>query len=155
MNILVIEDGTEYVDTLGRFLRDGFRWSRAGSGPVALAALAAAAGGETERYDAVFLDMRFDRCAPGQLLGDREQASERFNGDAVQARRFLEDNQGTFILAAIREAGHRTPVLVSYDFASEPRRWDRLAASRSPVDWIGGHAGPSEIAARLRGLAAG
>jgi CheY-like chemotaxis protein len=148
MNVLVVEDGSEYVDTLGRFLRDGFAWTRAGCGAEALAALGSAP------CDAVFLDMRFDRCPADRLLGNLEHAIDRFNGDPIQARRFLEDHQGAFILAAIREAGHRTPVLVSYDFGGEPRRWERIAVRQAPVAWVPGNAGPGEIAAALRELAA-
>jgi CheY-like chemotaxis protein len=149
VNVLIVEDGTEYLDTLARFLRDGFEWTRAGSGPEALAALAA------RSFDAVFLDMRFDRCPPELLLGSLPEAAERHDGDPERGRRFLEDHQGTYVLAAVREHGFRIPVLLSYDFAEEPRRWARIAARQGPVAWIGGNAGPSEIASRLRTLAAG
>ena len=146
IRVLVIEDGSEYTDTLGRFLADGFAWARAGSGPEGLSRLTGSA------YDVVFLDMRFDRCPPDQLLGDLPATVERHDGDAVAARRFLEDHQGTYVLAAIRDAGHRIPVLLSCDFAGEPRRWDRLASRYPPVAYLGGNAGPGEIAAALRGL---
>jgi DNA-binding response OmpR family regulator len=142
--ILVVEDGTEYSDTLGRFLGHAFEFARAGSGPSALERLAA------EPYDAVFLDMRFDRAPDGELLGDLDAAADRFNGDPVQARRFLEDHQGTYILAALREAGHVHPVLMSYDFGAEPRRWERLSARYGPVDYLPDVSSPAEVAARLR-----
>ena len=61
IRVLVIEDGSEYTDTLGRFLGDGFSWARAGSGPEGLARLAESA------WDAVFLDMRFDRVPDAAL----------------------------------------------------------------------------------------
>ena len=32
-HVLIVEDGHEYIDTLGRFLAEDARWSRAGSGP--------------------------------------------------------------------------------------------------------------------------
>ncbi|MBX2803059.1 MAG: hypothetical protein KTR31_35585 [Myxococcales bacterium] len=146
LRVLVVEDGTEYIDTLGRFLAQGFAWSRAGSGPEALALLAHPGA------DVVFLDMRFDRTPEAQLLGDRQAAARRFNGDAVQARRYLEDHQGNFILAAIRAAGHDTPVLLSHDFTSEPRRWAKLSTRYAPVDFLIDVASPSEVAERLRSL---
>lgn len=142
--ILVVEDGSEYSETLGRFLGNEFEFVRAGSGPRALELLGAGS------YDAVFLDMRFDRAPDGELLGDLEAAADRFNGDPVQARRFLEDHQGTYILAALREAGHVQPVVLSYDFGAEPRRWERLAARYPPIDFLPDVSSPAEVAARLR-----
>lgn len=146
MRVLVIEDGLEYSELLQRFLPDGFAWERAGSGPAALKRL------KEERFDAIFLDMRFDRAPEDELLGDLEEVSDRFNGDPVQARRFLEDHQGNYILAALREAGHGLPVLLSYDFDGEPRRWERLARRFRPVDYLPDNASPADIAERLRGL---
>lgn len=147
MRVLVIEDGLEYTELLQRFLPDGFTWERAGSGPVALQRLA------TEPFEAVFLDMRFDRAPEDELLGDLEEVSDRFNGDPVQARRFLEDHQGNYILAALRDAGRTEPVLMSYDFDGEPRRWERLASRYGPVAYLPDNASPGDIAERLRRLA--
>lgn len=145
MKVLVVEDGFEYSETLQRFLSEGFTWERAGSGPRALELLPG-------DWDAVFLDMRFDRVPENELLGDVAEVADRFNGDPVQARRFLEDHQGNYVLAAIRDAGHATPVLLSYDFDGEPRRWERLVQRYGPVDYLPDNASPSEIAARLRRL---
>jgi DNA-binding response OmpR family regulator len=153
MRVLVIEDGSEYTETLSRFLADGFTWVRAGSGPEGLEALQAAESAAAEGFDAVFLDMRFDRVAEEALLGDVEATADRFNGDPVQARRFLEDHQGMYVLAALREAGLSVPVLLSYDFDGEPRRWAGLASRHGPVDYLPDNASPSDIAARLRALA--
>ncbi len=149
LRILVVEDGHEYSDTLGRFLGEGFAVERAGSGGAALARLRA--GG----IDAVFLDMRFDRIAADELLGDLDAAADRFNGDLVQARRFLEDHQGTYVLDAIRAAGMRVPVLLSYDFAHEPSRWERLRARFAPIDHLPDDASPPEVRLRLRRLCSG
>ena len=146
MNILICEDGFEYSETLERFLPDDFQWERAGTGSEALARLAR--GG----VDVVFLDMRFDRVPEAALLGDLTAMADRFNGDPVQARQFLEDHQGNFILAAIRDSGSRVPVLMSYDFEGEPRRWERLRARYSPLDYLPDNASPSDIASRLRRL---
>ena len=73
----------------------------------------------------------------------------------MQGRRFLEDHQGNYILDAIRRAGHTLPVLLSYDFDAEPRRWERLAARYGPLDYLDDVAGPADVAARLDRLAAG
>ena len=149
LRVLVVEDGTEYSDTLGRFLGEGFTVERAGSGHAALDRLRA--GG----IDAVFLDMRFDRVSAGELLGDPDAAADRFNGDLVQGRRFLEDHQGTYILDEIRSAGLRVPVLLSYDFAGEQRRWERLRARFAPIDHLPDDASPTEVRQRLRRLCGG
>ena len=145
MKVLIIEDGFEYSETLGRFLPE-LTWERAGSGPAALDRLA----GET--FDAVFLDMRFDRVEDDVLLGDLAAAADRFNGDPVQARAYLQDHQGVFVLAALREAGHTLPVLVSYDFGGEPRRWARISTQHGPVDYLPDVAGPTDTRDRLAAL---
>lgn len=144
MNVLVVEDGYEHSEALRKFLPD-IQWDRAGSGVDALARLPGT-------WDAVFLDMRFDRAPEAELLGDLAEVADRFNGDPVLARRHLEDHQGTYVLHAIRAAGHRVPILMSYDFDGEPRRWDRLAARYGAVDYLPGNAGPAEVAARLARL---
>ena len=149
--VLVIEDGTEYVDAYQRFLAGGeLAFERAGSGVQALARLA-----DGSPVDAIVLDMRFDRAPEGELLGDIDEVAERFNGDLVQARQFVEDHQGTYILAAIRAAGCVTPVLLSYDFTTEPRRWERLAARYAPVAFVADEAGPAEVGEALRGWVRG
>lgn len=148
MKVLVIEDGFEYIETLGRFLPE-IAWERAGSGPEGLARL------QQGGIDAVFLDMRFDRVPLDQLLGDLEATADRFNGDPVQARAYLEDHQGLFVLAALREAGVTLPVLLSYDFDGEPRRWEKLAARHAPVDYLPDNASPADIAGRLRASVSG
>ena len=148
IRVLVVEDGFEYTETLERFLGEdqGFHFVRAGSGGEGLAALSNTA------FDVVFLDMRFDRVADGGLLGDPAVVADQFNGDAVQARRFLEENQGNYILAALRDAGHRLPVLMSYDFSAEPRRWQNLTARYGPIDFLVDVASPTEVAGRLRAM---
>jgi CheY-like chemotaxis protein len=148
LRVLVIEDGTEYLESYERFLPEGFTFHRAGSGVEALALLRSEAP-----FDAIVLDMRFDRAPEGELLGDVDEVAERFNGDLVQARQFLEDHQGTFILAALREAGCALPVLLSCDFSTEPRRWARLTARYAPVGYVPDEAGPTDVGDHLRRLA--
>lgn len=147
--VLVVEDGTEYTDTFGRFL-PAFSFTRAGSGPAALALCAERA------FDVVFLDLRFDRAPPGELLGDAAAlAEERFGGDRVAARRHLVEEQGLYVLAALRAAGVRTPVLLGHDLTREPRRWQRLQQVQGPLDAISGALRPDDVAARLTALVTG
>ncbi len=135
--ILLVEDGHEYIQTYDRYLGEEFEFVRAGDGETALALL------NDEDWHAVFLDMRFDRAE--HLLGDLDALEIRFHGDRARAKRFLEDNQGTYIAAAIRGAGYRHPLLFSYDFDSEPRRFNHIQAQYAPVSYIGDTAGPADV----------
>lgn len=144
MRILLIEDGFEYFETYSRYLGEGFVIERAGDGRVALDLL-------TDRaFDLLFLDMRFDRVSPAQLLGDLAETAERFNGDPVRARQFLEENQGAYILAALRSAGCTLPAVFSHDFSSEPKRWAALERRYGPIRWLPDNASPAEARALLR-----
>lgn len=145
--VLVVEDGFEYIGNLQQFLGATLDFERAGDGPEALRLLA------SQPFDAVFLDMRFDRA--GALIGDLDALCARFAGDAARARRFLEDNQGTYILAALREAGCPLPVVMSYDFDGEPRRFQNLARRYGPLGYLNDAASPLEIRAALTEAAAG
>ncbi len=121
VRVLVVEDGNEYLTNLSTFVADGFDYSQAQSGRVAC---------ELARRvspDAIYLDMRFDRTPEGDLLGDIVQLTARFNGDLTRARRFQQDNQGLFILRALRDTGFEGPVVLSYDFGSEERRFRALS----------------------------
>jgi CheY-like chemotaxis protein len=142
--VLLVEDGHEYIEAFTRYLGDEFEFVRAGDGLAALRQLTEAS------WHAVFLDMRFDRA--DCLLGDLDALELRFHGDRPRAKRFLEDNQGTYIAAAVREAGHTHPLLFSYDFDSEPRRLAHLRTRYAPLDYIGDTAGPAEIREALWGL---
>lgn len=149
MRVLVVEDGTEYSDVLARFSGEGIALSRAGSGAEAMAALA------TGKVDVLFLDMRFDRVDAAALLGNLEEAAERFNGDPVRARKFLEDNQGAYILAEIRGAGLATPAVFSHDFDGEPRRWENLSRRYAPVSYLRDNASAGQMIAALRDAVGG
>lgn len=145
--VLVVEDGHEYTTNLDRFLGEHFRFVRAGDGEAALAAL------PTEPFQAVFLDMRFDRA--DRLLGDLGALIRRFAGDEGRARRFLEDNQGTYVLAALRDAGCTLPAVFSYDFDGEPRRFANLSRRYGPLAYLNDTAGPAEMRAALGAAVAG
>lgn len=154
MRVLVIEDGEEYTRTLTRFCADVFDFTRAGDGAEALALLSGAFDGTADPgpFDRVFLDMRFDRVSPASLLGDIATTAERFNGDPNRARQFLEDNQGAYILAALRAAGHELPVVFSHDFDAEPKRWASMARMYAPVRYLPDNASADTIRAALLGL---
>lgn len=136
--VLVVEDGHEYTSNFTRFLGSSYRFERAGTGAEALALLPG-------DFRLAFLDMRFDRVPPQALLGDLAETANRFNGDVDKARAHLESNQGTYILAAIRAAGFGLPVVLSYDFGDEPRRWANLARLYGPLSWLPDNLGPDGV----------
>ena len=137
--VLVVEDGHEYSHVLQRFLSDVLEIQRAGSGPEALERCS------EDHVDVVFLDMRFDRTPEALLLGDLEALVDRFNGDRVQARSFRQNHQGTYILAALREANCSQRVVMSYDFDGEPRRFTKLAKRFGPIEYVTDDAGPERM----------
>jgi CheY-like chemotaxis protein len=122
IKVLVVEDGDEYITNLTTFVSEGVNYRQAKSGGRACEMLV------EEQPDLVFLDMRFDRTPVEELLGDMVQLTGRFNGDIGRARRFQQDNQGLFILRALRDAGFQRPVILSYDFGAEEKRFRALSA---------------------------
>ena len=121
--VLVVEDGSEYVDGFERLAAahclDAV-FSRARDLESARAALAA------ERPGAVFLDVVFDRTPEGSLAGDAESLVARFGGDRARAVRHLATHQGFYILDALAPMLTDMPVLLAYDFAVEPQRLEAL-----------------------------
>jgi CheY-like chemotaxis protein len=126
IKVLVVEDGDEYLTNLTTFVSRGIRYTQAKSGEQACALLPVIAP------DLVYLDMRFDRTPNEALLGDLVALTARFNGDVARARAFQQDNQGLFILRALRDAGFRGPVILSYDFGAEEKRF-RALSERDPA----------------------
>ncbi len=122
IQVLVVEDGDEYITNLTTFVAEGIEYRQAKSGARACEML------RESLPDAVYLDMRFDRTPIEALLGDMVQLTGRFNGDHGRARRFQQDNQGLFILRTLRDAGYTRPVILSYDFGAEERRFRALSA---------------------------
>jgi CheY-like chemotaxis protein len=126
--LLVIEDGDEYVAFARVFLRE-FAVEAAQSAAAALAALAARGA------DALLIDLRFDRAPAHVLVGDVDGTAARlFAGDRARATRYLADQQGTLILAALRAAGHAQPALFVHDFP--PRRLANLQRLYGAVDAV-------------------
>ena len=144
MRVIVVEDGHEYTETLSRFLKEGFEWIRAGSGPEALVML------DEGTFDAAFLDMRFDRIPRGDLLGDHAAATREHNGDPLRGWRYLENNQGLFVLNALHAAGYGgLPVILAYDFSREAARLKHLQARYPRLSWVPDAVTPEAIRERM------
>jgi hypothetical protein len=126
--LCVIEDGDEYLEFARVFLRD-WELSAAQSGAQALEILKASSA------DALFIDLRFERAQPQTLLGDVEGTADRlFAGNRARAMRYLQDQQGTLILAALRAAGHHQPALFVHPFP--PRRLGNLRQLYGAVEAV-------------------
>jgi hypothetical protein len=109
--VLAIEDGTEYADFARLFLAGDFEIVAVQSAAAALAAQAA------RPADAFLIDLRFDRAPASALVGDVDAAAVRlFAGDRERALRHLQDQQGIFILADLRRAGHGQPAVFVHEF---------------------------------------
>ena len=148
LTVLIVEDGDEYLDTLGRFVT-GPRWLQARSARAALDVLA------RDRVDLLYLDMRFDRIARHDLAGDLAAAVARNGGDPERAWRHLALHQGLYILDALAHAGHgHRPALLAYDFAREPRRFTFLQRGWPRLDWVPDGATAADIRAKMVGVLA-
>lgn len=141
--VLVVEDGDEYLTNLSTFVADGVTYFQAHSGPEACAML------REVKPDLVYLDMRFDRTPEEDLLGNIVELAGRFNGDVARARRFQEDNQGLFVLRALRDAEYTGPVILSYDFEGEERRFAALRAKDSALHYCPDYADAKRIRATI------
>ena len=121
--VLIIEDGNEYLENLSRFV-GGYTYVQAHTASEAIEILA------TGPVDLIYLDMRFDRIAVEELTGDLEHAIRIHNGDETRGLRYLQNNQGLYILAALKEKGFEPlPVIVAYDFSRELQRYNHLTRS--------------------------
>ena len=80
VQVLVVEDGDEYITNLRTFVREGIDYTQARSGAEACKLA------RERSPDVVYLDMRFDRTPLEWLLGDLVALSSRFNGDTGRAR---------------------------------------------------------------------
>jgi CheY-like chemotaxis protein len=144
IRVLIVEDGHEYIENLSRFMGEGFYLGRAGDGNEALAFLS------SQDWHVILLDMCFDRA--DDLLGAEPALLARMGGDRERMRYHLETHQGTYILAAIRSAGHSLPVVFSYDFDAEPRRFGNLQRRYAPLSYLNDVAGPQEFRTALAGI---
>ncbi len=139
IRVLVVEDGDEYLTNLTTFVAEGITYHQAKSGREACEMA------HSVDPDVVYLDMRFDRVPEEDLIGDLVQLTGRFNGDVARARRFQQDNQGMFILRALREAGYRKPVILSYDFSGEEKRFAALSGKDPALSYCPDYADAKAI----------
>lgn len=143
LDVLVVEDGDEYITNLTTFVSQGIGYRQAHSGQEACVLIA------EQTPDLAYLDMRFDRTPDADLLGSMVDLSARFNGDVGRARRFQQDNQGLFVLRALRDAGFRGPVILSYDFSAEERRFAALRARDPMLSYCPDYANADTIRASI------
>ncbi len=143
LTVLIVEDGDEYLENLSRFV-PGPTYRQVRSGAAALSALS---GGDV---DLVYLDMRFDRIPRGDLLGDHAAATREHNGDPLRGWRYLENNQGLFVLNALHAAGYGgLPVILAYDFSREAARLKHLQARYPRLSWVPDAVTPEAIRERM------
>jgi hypothetical protein len=148
--LLIVEDGTEYMEALRRLVANELSASielvRAGDAGEARRVLAERA------VDAVFLDVVFDRTPPERLAGDLEREVQRFGGDRRRAERHLAENQGFYLVSELAPLlPGAIPVVIAYDFSAEP---ERLAALRRRCARLSGLADGTPISAVMESLLA-
>ncbi len=134
--VLVVEDGTEYVDAFRRFAGENADIELLHSTDAAAARALLA----VREVDAIFLDVVFDRTPPEKLVGDRARGLEH-----------LQRNQGFYVLAELAPLlPPQCPVLLAHDFSNQAAR---LAALREGVPGLEGVASSavSKILERLLG----
>lgn len=119
MRLLLIEDGTEYEEFARLFLSPACEIHAARSAREALEMA------ESLAPEAFLIDLRFERAAPADLVGDLDDTAARmFAGDRTRALRWLKDQQGTLVLAKLREAGFSQRAVFVHDFPA--RRLENL-----------------------------
>lgn len=112
--MLLIEDGTEYEEFARLFLSDRCAFEAVHSAAEALIAAAAT------HFDAFLLDLRFERAPEAALSGDVDGVARRlFASDRSRALRWIKDQQGTLVLAELRQAGHHQRAVFVHDFPRE------------------------------------
>jgi CheY-like chemotaxis protein len=125
--LLVIEDGDEYQRFAESLLREAFSIEAVHDARAALL--------HASKADCFLVDLRFDRADPAALVGDLDEISRSlFGGDRARALRHLKDEQGIYILRALRQAGHAQRAVFVHDFAA--RRLDHLRARYGDVDAV-------------------
>jgi CheY-like chemotaxis protein len=135
--ILVVEDGFEYTRALERIAEDRAELVRAGDAEEAVHAL------EGQYFDAVLLDVVFDRIPPERLAG----------AGSGRPREHLVRHQGFYIadaLAACLPPGTR--VVMAYDFSGDPDRLDALRERLPGLEGLREGTGIDDLLARLLAL---
>ena len=128
--VLIVEDGDEYLENLTRFV-PGPTYVQARSGTRAVEIL------RTRPIDLIYLDMRFD--------------TRQNNGDPLRGWRYLQNNQGLFVLNALSAAGFANhPVVLAYDFSREATRLRHLQTRYPRLTWVSDAVTPEEIRALMQ-----
>lgn len=110
MRILVIEDGDEYASFVRALVPDA---------ACVVAKSAAEALALARSGDVFLVDLRFDRVEPASLVGDVARVADQlFGGDTARATRHLVDEQGIYVLKALRAAGHEGRAIFVHDFTA-------------------------------------
>ena len=139
IRVLIVEDGNEYLENLSRFVPEP-NYLQTHNGPEALTAL------QHGGIDLIYLDMRFDRIPLSDLLGDHVAATRQQNGDPARAWRYLQNNQGLYILDHLARNGFANhPTIISYDFSREARRFQFLQQKHPHLGWVADAVTPDEI----------
>lgn len=142
--VLIIEDGNEYLESLSQFVL-GPKYLQAKSGNQAVEIL------QSQPVDIIYLDMRFDRIPKSDLLGDHVKATKEHNGDPIRAFKFLQNNQGLFVLEKLRnEKFAHIPVILAYDFSRQIKRYEHLKSIHSSLHWVPDAVTPTEIRAVMQ-----
>ena len=138
--VLVVEDGNEYLESLSLCVPEP-TYVQVHDGHRAIEVL------RKRPVNLIYLDMRFDRIAPEKLLGGGSQLEQ------------LQNHQGLYILAAIKDAGFGdVPIILAYDFSTEPARLERLEEMYPSMRWVPDAVTPEVIQELIReslGLQAG
>lgn len=106
--VLIVEDGDEYLEFFERHLL-GYRLLQAHNYVAAAEAL------RRNTVDVVVLDIRFDRIARDDLIGDVLEISRKRFGqdtDLTEAWRYMEQKQGFLIAKRLRDEGRKEPFLI-------------------------------------------
>ncbi len=144
--ILIIEDGDEYLNNLSRFV-EGPQYIQAKNGADAARRL------RQGNVDLIYLDMRFDRIALSDLMGDHSKAAFERGGDEQAAWKHLQINQGLFILHELKKAGFANiPVILAYDFSREPQRFVNLKKQYPKLRWVSDAVTADEIRKMIEDL---
>jgi hypothetical protein len=64
----------------------------------------------------------------------------------LRALKFLQNNQGLFVLEKLRKEGFAdVPVILAYDFSREQKRFDHLKKVHPSLHWVKDAVTPHEI----------
>jgi CheY-like chemotaxis protein len=137
--VLIVEDGNEYLENLSRFV-EGPDYLQAHNAVEAVEIL------KQTKVDLVYMDMRFDRIELKDLQGDHAEATRRHNGDPQRGWRYLQNNQGLYVLNHLKESGYgHVPTVLSYDFSREQRRFEFLQKTHPHIAWVSDSVTPDGI----------